>query len=91
MDHPQSKQEEKLESSKKYFAGGVSSDVIGIMKMIIVEKNQYKKHTKVFEYFLDKAKKYKIWEGIGRIRNLSCQKEQNLLWIKRLLRDDKIR
>lgn len=58
MNHPKIVKEEKIKIIEEIFTNQVSSEVVGLMRMI-VEKDHYKDMNSVFVYFIDRVKEYK--------------------------------
>lgn len=58
MNHPKIVNEEKIQIMEDIFAGKVSAELVGLMRMI-VEKDHYGEMDSVFTYFIDQVKEYK--------------------------------
>ncbi len=61
MGHPKIVKEEKVKVIEDIFAGKVSGELVGLLRMI-VEKGHFEEVTGVLDYFIDEVKEYK---GIG--------------------------
>lgn len=58
MNHPKIVKEDKIKLVEDIFAGRVSRELVGLMRML-VEKDHYNETTHVFAYFLDRVKEYR--------------------------------
>ncbi len=58
MRHPKITKEEKINMIEDIFAGRVSGELVGLMRML-VEKDHYEEMGNVFTYFIDQVKEYK--------------------------------
>lgn len=58
MNHPKIIKEEKIQVIEDIFAGKISAELVGLMRMII-EKDHYGEMGSVFTYFMDRVKEYK--------------------------------
>ena len=58
MNHPKIVKEEKIQVIENIFTGRVSTELVGLMRMI-VEKNHYNEMDSVFVYFEERVKEYK--------------------------------
>lgn len=61
MGHPKIVKEEKVKVIEDIFAGKVSGELVGLLRMI-VEKGHFEEVTGVLDYFIGEVKEYK---GIG--------------------------
>lgn len=57
LNHPQVTKEEKKELVENVFKGRISDDLTGFL-ILIIEKNRYHEMDSIFQYFVDKVKKY---------------------------------
>ena len=58
MNHPKIMKEEKIQIIEDIFAGKVSKELVGLMRML-VEKDHYNEMKDVFSYFINRVKEYK--------------------------------
>lgn len=58
MTHPQIVKEEKMKLLDEDFAGKISGELLGLMKML-VDKDHFGETNAVLQYFLDTVKEYK--------------------------------
>ena len=58
MNHPKIVKEEKIEILEQVFKGRISSELLGLMRML-VSKNHYGEMESVFSYFIEQVKEYK--------------------------------
>lgn len=58
MNHPKIVKEEKIKLIEDIFAGRVSGELVGLMRML-VEKDHYNEMDEVFSYFIDRVKEYR--------------------------------
>lgn len=58
MNHPKIVKEDKIQLIEDMFAGRVSGELVGLMRMI-VEKGHYNEMQNVFAYFIDRVKEYR--------------------------------
>ena len=58
MSHPKIVKEEKIKIITDIFAGKVSEELVGLLRMI-VEKDHFEEAGEVFEYFIGEVKEYK--------------------------------
>lgn len=58
INHPKIVKEEKIKLIEDIFAGKISDELVGLMRMI-VEKGHYNEMQKVFSYFIDRVKEYR--------------------------------
>lgn len=61
MGHPKIVKEEKVKVIEDIFAGKVSGELVGLLRMI-VEKGHFEQLEEVLDYFIDEVKEFK---GIG--------------------------
>ncbi|MGN0141158.1 MAG: ATP synthase F1 subunit delta [Roseburia sp.] len=58
MSHPKIVKEEKIKIIEDIFAGKVSAELVGLLRMI-VDKDHFEEVDSVFDYFIDKVKEFK--------------------------------
>lgn len=58
MNHPKIVKEEKIKIIEDIFAGKVSAELVGLLRMI-VDKGHFEEVDAVLEYFIDRVKEYK--------------------------------
>ena len=58
MNHPKIVKEDKIKLMEDIFAGKISGELVGLMRMI-VEKGHYNEMPKVFSYFIERVKEYR--------------------------------
>lgn len=58
MNHPKIVKEDKIKLIEDIFAGKVSGELVGLMRMI-VEKGHYNEMPTVFSYFIERVKEYR--------------------------------
>lgn len=58
MSHPKIVKEEKIKIIEDIFAGKVSKELVGLLRMI-VDKNHFEEVDAVFEYFTERIKEFK--------------------------------
>lgn len=58
MSHPKIVKEEKIKIIEDIFAGKVSGELVGLLRMI-VDKGHFEEMDSVLDYFIDRVKEYK--------------------------------
>lgn len=58
MSHPKIVKEEKIKIIEDIFAGRVSAELVGLLRMI-VDKGHFEEVNSVLDYFIDRVKEYK--------------------------------
>lgn len=88
MNHPKIVKEEKIKIIEDIFAGKISGELVGLMRLI-VEKDHYNEIQSVFEYFTDQVKEYKNIGTAYVTSALELTEEQKEATRKRLLETTK--
>ena len=88
MNHPKIVKEEKIKLIEDIFAGRVSKELVGLMRMI-VEKGHYNEMQNVFSYFIDRVKEYKNIGTAYVTSAVALTDEQKAAVEKRLLETTK--
>lgn len=88
MNHPKIVKEEKIQIIEDIFAGKISSELVGLMRML-VEKDHYKEMESVFAYFIGKVKEYKNIGTAYVTSAVELSEEQKEATRKRLLETTK--
>lgn len=84
MTHPKIVKEEKIKIIEEDFAGKVSDEIVGLMRMIVA-KDHFGEMNQVFEYFIDAVKEFKHIGTAYVTTALDLSDVQKLAVEKRLL------
>lgn len=88
MNHPKIVKEEKIRIIEDIFAGRISKELVGLMRML-VEKDHYGQMEEVFAYFIAQVKEYKNIGTAYVTSAVELTEEQKKATRKRLLETTK--